>query len=99
MVRELDQRRCAGLIVTLEWDSDTDQVRVRCEDEHTPAGPRSVIPSSPATHGQLSFIRSPSSRGKEQIQRTPCHGQRRRKQVRADADAGIALGQSPSAVA
>jgi hypothetical protein len=47
MFRELDQRRCAGLIVTLEWDSDTDQVQVRCEDELTPAGPPLCYPVEP----------------------------------------------------
>jgi hypothetical protein len=47
MFRELDQRRCAGLIVTLEWDPDSDQVQVRCEDEHTPAGPPLRYPIEP----------------------------------------------------
>jgi hypothetical protein len=39
MLRELDQRECDGLTVTLEWDSDTNQVQVRCHDERTPSRP------------------------------------------------------------
>jgi hypothetical protein len=39
MLRELDQRRSAGLVVTLEWDSDTDTVSVRCEHEHSDVQP------------------------------------------------------------
>jgi hypothetical protein len=36
MLRQLDQRESDGLIITLEWDPDTDRVQVRCEDEHMP---------------------------------------------------------------
>jgi hypothetical protein len=32
MIRQLDQRQTVGLTVTLEWDSETGQVLVRCED-------------------------------------------------------------------
>lgn len=39
MLRELDQRADAGLIVTLEWDSDAEHVRVRYEDENAPGRP------------------------------------------------------------
>jgi hypothetical protein len=35
MLRELDQRKGGGLTVTLEWDSETGDVQVRCEDEHS----------------------------------------------------------------
>ena len=36
MLRELDQRHSDQLTVTLEWDPDTDDVWVRCEDHRTP---------------------------------------------------------------
>lgn len=36
MLRELDQRRSDQLTVTLEWDPDTGDVWVRCEDRRTP---------------------------------------------------------------
>jgi hypothetical protein len=36
MFRELDQRHAAQLTVTLEWDPDTDDVWVRCEDHRSP---------------------------------------------------------------
>lgn len=39
MLRELDQRTNAGLTVTLEWDSETDHVLVRCEDDRSPDHP------------------------------------------------------------
>jgi hypothetical protein len=39
MLRELDQRSDDGLIVTLEWDSATDHVLVRYQDEHAPDQP------------------------------------------------------------
>jgi hypothetical protein len=55
MFREIDQRRCAGLIVTLEWDSDTDQVQVRCEDEHTPPGPPLCYPVEPGA-ARIAFL-------------------------------------------
>jgi hypothetical protein len=32
MLRQLDQRQADGLTITLEWDSDTGDVLVRCED-------------------------------------------------------------------
>jgi hypothetical protein len=31
MLRELEQRTCNGLTVTLEWDSETGRLQVRCE--------------------------------------------------------------------
>ncbi len=47
MLRELDQRTHDGLTVTLEWDSDTDRVQVRCEDQRSQDPPLciSVEPS------------------------------------------------------
>jgi len=36
MLRELDQRHSDSLTVTLEWDPDTDDVWVRCEDHRGP---------------------------------------------------------------
>jgi hypothetical protein len=39
MVRQLDQRQSDGLMVTLEWNSDTGGVQVRCEDERSPDQP------------------------------------------------------------
>jgi hypothetical protein len=39
MLRELDQRTCYGLTVMLEWDSDTDRVSIRCEDDRAPNQP------------------------------------------------------------
>jgi hypothetical protein len=36
MLRQLDQRECDGLIITLEWDPDTNGVQIRCEDEDMP---------------------------------------------------------------
>ena len=36
MLRELDQRHSDQLTVTLEWDPDTDDVRVRCQDHRSP---------------------------------------------------------------
>jgi hypothetical protein len=39
MLRQLAERRQAGLTVTLEWNSVTDHVQVRCEDERSPDGP------------------------------------------------------------
>ncbi len=39
MLRQLDQREADGLTVTLEWDSDTGDLLVRC-DEHTTYRPR-----------------------------------------------------------
>jgi len=46
MLRQLDQRHSDGLTVTLEWDSDTGGVQVRCEDERLPDRPplRFVVP-------------------------------------------------------
>lgn len=39
MVRQLDERHHGGLTVTLEWDSATDRVQIRCEDERAPDCP------------------------------------------------------------
>jgi len=39
MLHELDQRQCHGLIVTLEWEPETNGVRIRCEDERAPDRP------------------------------------------------------------
>jgi hypothetical protein len=39
MLRQLAERQHAGLTVTLEWNSVTDQVQVRCEDERSPDRP------------------------------------------------------------
>jgi len=36
MFRELDQRHSHHLTVTLEWDPDTDDVWIRCEDHRSP---------------------------------------------------------------
>lgn len=47
MLRQLDQRNTAGITITLEWDSETDQVLVRCEDEHTDAQPLLCYPVDP----------------------------------------------------
>jgi hypothetical protein len=47
MLRQLDQRNTAGITVTLEWDSETDQVLVRCEDEDTDGQPLLCYPVDP----------------------------------------------------
>jgi hypothetical protein len=39
MLRELAERQHDGLTVTLEWDSVTGHVQVRCEDERSPDRP------------------------------------------------------------
>ena len=39
MLRQLAERQHSGLTVTLEWNSVTDQVQVRCEDERSPDCP------------------------------------------------------------
>jgi hypothetical protein len=36
VLRELDQRRAGGLTVTLEWNTESGLVQIRCEDERTP---------------------------------------------------------------
>lgn len=69
MFRELDQRRCGGLIVTLEWDSDTDQVRVRCEDQHTPGGPPLCYPVEPGT-ARLAFLHPFAFHPREEVNET-----------------------------
>jgi hypothetical protein len=55
MLRQLDQRNSAGLTITLEWDSDTDQVLVRCEDEHTGDQPLLCYPVEP-TEARFAFL-------------------------------------------
>ncbi len=47
MLRQLDQRNTAGLTITLEWDPETDQVLVRCEDEHAGGQPVLCYPVDP----------------------------------------------------
>ena len=47
MLRQLDQRDTAGMTITLEWDSETDQVSVRCEDERTDAHALLCYPLAP----------------------------------------------------
>jgi hypothetical protein len=47
MLRQLDQRSSAGMTITLEWDSETDLVWVRCEDEHTVDKPLLCYPVEP----------------------------------------------------
>jgi hypothetical protein len=39
MIRQLDQHQTSDLTVTLEWDSETGQVPVRCECERVPDRP------------------------------------------------------------
>jgi hypothetical protein len=48
MLRQLDQRICHGLTITLEWEPDTDRLLVWCEDDRSPDRPAlcySVAPS------------------------------------------------------
>jgi len=47
MLRQLDQRNSAGLTITLQWDSETDQVSIRCEDGHTGDEPLLCYPVEP----------------------------------------------------
>jgi hypothetical protein len=46
--RELDQRKCAGLTVTLEWEPVTGQLRIRCEDERAPEWSSFSYPVAPS---------------------------------------------------
>jgi hypothetical protein len=39
ILRQLAERHHAGLTVTLEWNPDTDDVQIRCEDERSPDHP------------------------------------------------------------
>jgi hypothetical protein len=39
MLRQLDQRICHGLTITLEWEPDTDRLLVSCEDDRSPDEP------------------------------------------------------------
>jgi hypothetical protein len=54
MIRQLDQRTGDGLTVTLEWDSDTDRVLVRCDDESA-GGPVLRYPVRPCD-ARLAFL-------------------------------------------
>jgi hypothetical protein len=46
-VRELDQRHADGLTVTLEWDPESNDVRIRCEDERVADGLSLCFPVDP----------------------------------------------------
>jgi len=48
MLRELDQRICHGLTITLEWEPDTDRVFVWCEDDRSPDRPPLCYPVPPS---------------------------------------------------
>jgi hypothetical protein len=47
MLRELDQRTSHGLTITLQWNSETDRVLVRCDDEDAPGPPLLSYPVEP----------------------------------------------------
>jgi hypothetical protein len=47
MLRELDERKNSGLTVTLEWDTETGLVQVRCEDERSGDQPPLCYPVAP----------------------------------------------------
>jgi hypothetical protein len=53
--RELDQRTCAGLTVTLEWDPATDELQIRCEDELAPDWVSFSYPVAPSD-ARLAFL-------------------------------------------
>jgi hypothetical protein len=55
MLRELEQRTGNGLTVTLEWDSDTDRLQVRCEDDRSPDDPPFCFPVEPR-RARLAFL-------------------------------------------
>jgi hypothetical protein len=44
MLREIDQRRCHGLTITLEWEPDTDRLLLWCEDDRWPDRPPLCYP-------------------------------------------------------
>jgi hypothetical protein len=48
MLRQLDQRICHGLTVTLEWEPDTDRLLVWCEDDRAPGQPPLCYPVAPS---------------------------------------------------
>jgi|ERR1700733_1294636 hypothetical protein len=47
MLRQLDRRNSAGMTTTLEWDSETGRVLVRCEHEHAVDQPLLCYPVAP----------------------------------------------------
>jgi hypothetical protein len=47
MLRQLDQRNTAGMTITLEWDSATNQVLVTCVDGHAGHAPLLCYPVEP----------------------------------------------------
>jgi hypothetical protein len=55
MIRQLDQRQTAGLTVTLEWNSETGQVLVRCDDGRSPDRPP-VCFAVPPRHARSAFM-------------------------------------------
>jgi hypothetical protein len=55
MLRELEQRTYNGLTVTLEWDSETGRVQVRCEDDRSPDDPPLCVSVKPR-HARLAFL-------------------------------------------
>jgi hypothetical protein len=94
MLGELDQRKCDGLIVTLEWDSETDQVQLRCEDEHSPARPSLCYPVEPCD-ARLAFLHPFALRPREETSSTGDRpqaesyeptGRRRRRWYRSRAE-------------
>jgi len=55
MLHELDQRKGDGLTVTLEWDSHTGHVQVRCQDERSPDHNLLCYPVAPC-NARLAFL-------------------------------------------
>jgi hypothetical protein len=85
--RELDQRKCAGLTVTLEWEPVSNQLQIRCEDERAPEWSSFSYPVAPGDarraflHPFILQLRTPGNSTEASIPGQPAGapGRRRRR--------------------